>query len=391
MKKVLLSVFLSATLLTFNVNAQDANAKAHWSAAIKGGLDYFRVDPDAGSYKSQTSWTVPGLTLEYTINPLVGLGGELQYLAYNRNNSVDHSNGTFDVTLFGAVNLSNLLIPKRTSNWSLYGKLGAGAAFYHYNVYTNDGYSEKKDGSGVSPVVVPGLLLEYSLGKSWALNGELQYRIYTKNDLGGETFGRAGDNNDAIAATIGLRYKFGAKSKSHVRNMSMDEFYPQPVPTVIEKSNPYDDTDIKKRLDALEKDNGSNKSRLDKLENDLKDLQNKPAGSSISASFDNIEFDFGSNKLTAESKATLDQVAKILNSYPAEKININGYTDNIGSNAVNKKLSQARAAAVKEYLISKGVKNISAVEGYGEDKPIASNSTAEGRQKNRRVEFEIIK
>ena len=388
MKKVLLSVFLSATLLTFNVNAQDAKDKAHWSAGIKAGFDYYRVYPYGSSYKNQASWTVPGVFVEYTINPLVGLGGELQYLAYNRSSSVNHSNGTLDVTLFGTINLSNLLIPKRTSNWSLYGKLGAGAGFYHYNYLSN---GVKIDDNNVSPVVVPGFLLEYNLGKSWALNGELQYRIYTKNDLGGEALGRPGDNNDAIAATIGLRYKFGAKSKSHVRNMSMDEFYPQPVPTVIEKSNPYDDTDIKKRLDALEKDNGSNKSRLDKLENDLKDLQNKPAGSSISASFDNIEFDFGSNKLTAESKATLDQVAKILNSYPAEKVNIYGHTDNIGSNAINKKLSEARAVAAKEYLISKGVKNISAVEGYGEDKPIASNNTAEGRQKNRRVEFEVIK
>ena len=71
---------------------------------------------------------------------------------------------------------------------------------------------------------------------------------------------------------------------------------------------------------------------------------------------------------------------------------INGHTDNVGSDAYNQKLSEARAAAVKKYLAGKGISEAAmSTAGYGESKPIADNATAAGRQNNRRVEFEISK
>ena len=74
------------------------------------------------------------------------------------------------------------------------------------------------------------------------------------------------------------------------------------------------------------------------------------------------------------------------------KLEIKGHTDNVGSESYNQKLSEERANSVKTYLISKGIEGSKITSsGFGLSKPIASNDTADGRAKNRRVEFIIIK
>ncbi len=103
-----------------------------------------------------------------------------------------------------------------------------------------------------------------------------------------------------------------------------------------------------------------------------------------------VNFDFNSAKITPESYPILYDAAKILLQNPNLNVEIHGYTDNIGSDEYNKKLSQKRAEAVKNYLISKGINpdRLKAV-GYGESNPIGDNNTAEGRAMNRRIEFKI--
>lgn len=89
------------------------------------------------------------------------------------------------------------------------------------------------------------------------------------------------------------------------------------------------------------------------------------------------------------SYALLDDVAKVLQGHPElKKVVVEGHTDSRGSKALNTKLSQARAAAVRDYLVGKGVDpaRIDA-KGYGPTRPIADNKTAAGREKNRRVDF----
>ena len=72
-------------------------------------------------------------------------------------------------------------------------------------------------------------------------------------------------------------------------------------------------------------------------------------------------------------------------------IQINGHSDNAGSKSKNQRLSEQRAREVFEFLIKKGVQNKIYFKGYGSSLPIASNETDEGKAKNRRVEFEIVK
>jgi len=103
-----------------------------------------------------------------------------------------------------------------------------------------------------------------------------------------------------------------------------------------------------------------------------------------------VQFDFGAAALTADSKYQLNDLSEALKKYPMMKIEIAGHTDNVGDPVMNKALSQQRADVVLAYLVSQGItaERLKAV-GYGSSKPIDTNDTDAGRQKNRRTEFRI--
>lgn len=105
----------------------------------------------------------------------------------------------------------------------------------------------------------------------------------------------------------------------------------------------------------------------------------------------NIFFDFDKATLRPDSRPELQRVATVLQDNPSMKIEISGHTDNKGSATYNLRLSEARAKAVVDYLISNGIeKSRLQFKGYGFLKPIASNDTEEGRQQNRRTEFKVL-
>lgn len=102
----------------------------------------------------------------------------------------------------------------------------------------------------------------------------------------------------------------------------------------------------------------------------------------------NVQFKTGSVVLLGTATRELDKAVTILNEHPQLKISIEGHTDNTGNSAVNQKLSEKRAAAVKVYLVKKGIAaDRLTVAGFGASLPIADNKTAKGRAANRRVEF----
>jgi outer membrane protein OmpA-like peptidoglycan-associated protein len=107
---------------------------------------------------------------------------------------------------------------------------------------------------------------------------------------------------------------------------------------------------------------------------------------------DGITFAVSSAEISESSKATLEGALKTLNSYEDIVVEIRGYTDNTGSRDFNMKLSKRRAESVMTWLGNKGIdKNRMVAKGFGPDNPIATNKTAEGRKKNRRIEFVRIK
>ena len=126
----------------------------------------------------------------------------------------------------------------------------------------------------------------------------------------------------------------------------------------------------------------------DNLVNKEIELKKIAIGSKIALR--NIFFDTGKSTLRPESNAELDRLVKLMKDVPGLKIEISGHTDNTGSATLNESLSQARAEAVVTYLTSKGIQaGRMTAKGYGSSRPVASNGNEDGRQQNRRTEFEI--
>jgi outer membrane protein OmpA-like peptidoglycan-associated protein len=94
--------------------------------------------------------------------------------------------------------------------------------------------------------------------------------------------------------------------------------------------------------------------------------------------------------LNTRSNVSLDKLVTIMNENPGLKVRVQGHTSNLGDDDKNMTLSQDRANAVKDYLVSKGISadRITA-EGFGETQPVADNSTAAGRAKNNRIEIRM--
>ena len=105
-----------------------------------------------------------------------------------------------------------------------------------------------------------------------------------------------------------------------------------------------------------------------------------------------INFQTGSDKLEGSSNETLDEVASVLDQNQRLRIRVEGHTDNTGAADANKDLSTRRAAAVRTYLVSKGIaEDRLESTGCGQDVPVADNGTDDGKAENRRVEFVIMR
>jgi outer membrane protein OmpA-like peptidoglycan-associated protein len=134
---------------------------------------------------------------------------------------------------------------------------------------------------------------------------------------------------------------------------------------------------------------------MDKQAEELKKIENakvERVGEGINITFDSgILFATGKSSLTPAAKESVKKLAEILVKYPDTNVMITGNTDNQGSDEMNQKLSEKRAEAVSNYAVGLGVsKSRLTTVGNGESNPVASNDTADGRAKNRRVEIGIV-
>ena len=123
-----------------------------------------------------------------------------------------------------------------------------------------------------------------------------------------------------------------------------------------------------------------------------KDLYLSPIEVGEVIRLNNIFFDYNSSELKMESYAELNRLIKILEDYPNMVIEISGHTDSDGADSYNQNLSEERVGSVLDYLVEQGVlKARLQGKGYGESKPLVTNDTDEGKARNRRVEFKILK
>lgn len=119
-------------------------------------------------------------------------------------------------------------------------------------------------------------------------------------------------------------------------------------------------------------------------------LSSPEAGPSQRFTFEDLNFEQATANLVPRARATLDDVAAVLRAHPAATVVVEGHTDATGAPADNQRLSVARAEAVKNALVARGVApDRISTEGYGQDRPIASNDTPDGQARNRRTELVV--
>ena len=132
--------------------------------------------------------------------------------------------------------------------------------------------------------------------------------------------------------------------------------------------------------------------QAEEMERDVKGATIERVGEGILITFDSgLLFDFDSYALKPETRSNLQELSETLNKYDDTEILVLGHTDNVGTDQYNESLSEKRANAVKNYLISQQVTGSRmSTEGYGETDPVADNETEAGRAQNRRVEVVIV-
>ncbi len=185
-----------------------------------------------------------------------------------------------------------------------------------------------------------------------------------------------------------IYYMKSCRSEPTVVQTTTPAPVPVPVPTpapVVPKPTMYMDTlpggfSLKGALQGIE----------NQLVTFIKDA-GRPVDKTTWFNFDRLNFKTGSAELDMEYSAQqLTNIYEILKAFPKVKIKIGGYTDNVGKDAANMKLSQARAETVKAALVKMGIaKNRIEAEGYGPQHPVASNDTEEGRAENRRTAVRV--
>ncbi len=407
MKRKFLGLFV-ASAVACNAFAQEevaADSAAskglnHWSLEVHGGINVINH-----SFSNDRATLLPnsdfnpqvGAQVEYTLNPLWGLG--LDY-TWARNNQANYDNAGHDITLFASVNLSNLLAKYRSAGWqkfNAYLNTGLGVMIYDYECNV---HGDEND--GVAPLTWLGLNFEYNVSKCFAIGLNGQVRRSTVEVWHPECDGGYWQS----MLNLGVRYKFAGDR--NVRNVALVDYEPKvEVPDITPL------LDEQKRQAAemtsrLEDQINNQNSQIAKLQNELKATQDslkkhiqdtKPAvrytptkeeDEIIKTAFSQLEFESNKAIIKQSSYSSLDGLATLLKSHAEWTVTLKGYTDNSGQAAKNLQLSKDRAAAVKAYLVNKGV-SASKIQsfGYGSANPVASNTTLAGRAKNRRVEIEL--
>ncbi|MFY9909139.1 MAG: OmpA family protein [Candidatus Sulfotelmatobacter sp.] len=141
-------------------------------------------------------------------------------------------------------------------------------------------------------------------------------------------------------------------------------------------------------VQQAETDKAAMRAKLSEQLNSI--LQTRDSARGLIVSMSDVLFDTGKFSLKPGAREKLAKVAGILLAYPGLNIEVGGYTDNVGGEAMNQTLSENRAASVRDYLVQEGVSTSSvSAKGYGNSSPVSSNDNSAGRQQNRRVELVV--
>jgi OmpA-OmpF porin, OOP family len=221
--------------------------------------------------------------------------------------------------------------------------------------------------SGIGFIGEMGAGFAYELHDNFLLRSDVRYRY---NHNFNAAFRPGTDEYHDMTVNVGFVIPFGAKPKS------------EPKLEIPVAAAPAED------CSTLDADSDGVNNCLDKCPGTIAGSKVDEQGCPISLELKGVNFKVDSAKLTPSAKVTLDRVAESLMAYPQKNdIEVHGHTSSEGSTKHNQGLSQRRSQSVVDYLVKKGVSNRLYARGFGEEQPIADNSTETGRYMNRRVEL----
>lgn len=433
-----LPVAIAALFMGNAVNAQTQMTTTTpelrtWSIGLNAGaaipISPFGGKEDYSKWKANLGY---GLYIKKQITPYFSLRADGFRGKLGADNSEPYRDGTVNVSPFtsfetqvrysaslnAVVNMWNWSMFKQQNAAQLYASAGAGFVNYETTT-TTTGTNITATGTNYDKLVVPvGAGIKFRLSEG--VNLDLGYTVNFVD--AGNFDGYQLNGNDRYSyAYGGLEFALGSGKQL--------AFYSPTAATYEEALAAKNAANaLKSDLDAQKVENARLRTDLNALLTDsdgdgvadkLDKCPNTPMGTVVDGSgcplitpkpqiiketkvivteadrkvvedaIKNLEFDLGKATIRSKSYTTLNKVADLL----IEKnfsLKLAGHTDNTGSDALNMRLSKDRAESVKAYLVAKGA-NASRIEaiGYGESQPISTNTTAQGRQENRRVEFTL--
>lgn len=397
MKHILLSILI---IFTYSIDAQESSI-VHPVAAL-GGIGGINMSTFAysnsvlNSYETETLLNPQfGLCAEFYIGKILSVRPSFMYS--NRGIKIENSDMNY---LLSSQNY-DFSMPVMFTFWQqssirpflyiapVYGSVKGGTI--GLEEYSTDITSANH--SKTSFGITPGLGLKFFLSDNFFFTLEGGYHMgmsntYSDTELSGEAnalnmnnYNIEGDRkNRATEVMLSLLFVINKKQDDEVVIVEEEVVKPD------KNTEDVDDNDkpVEEEVIIEEKDNYTIEE-IERYIDDGVDVTNRKI------SFDNIEFEFNKAELTGNSKVLLNDIVQFMNKNKALKVQINGHTDNVGSPSTNKKLSEERAKAVYNYLVSSGIESWRlSHKGFGDSQPIESNNTEAGRAKNRRVEFQIL-
>ncbi len=367
MKKLFTLVVVSLFFFLGNSNAQVPVNSWSFGFGVRYphtiNANYQRAEDNYGGF----------LSLQRNFSEHVGLRFGLGYMSltgkYNGSN-VSSSN------IMGNMDFVYYFVP--CEKVSPYFSFGAGFGYSSYS-----GQPANIDNSNIDYEIEGAIGAEFHLGEKWSVNTELAYHTMSNGSfegVGGVSGGGllGGPEVAYMYVDLGLKYYFKKGEPSKICQL-------------------YEGIRLEKLPETVDYQRIENIVKKYIPREVVKEVISPDVANAIKASAAHrwvlvgVNFDFNSAKLKSESYPILFHALQALLQNPDMKVEIQGYTDNIGPEKYNVKLSERRAQAVKDYLVAHGVAaSRLTVKGYGSANPVASNKTADGRAMNRRIEFKVI-
>ncbi len=355
-------ILAASIFLLFSISTQAQVAKDAWVLGFGASMP-----------KVSLSWDNIGayLSIQRNFAEHTGLRLTGNYNSMTRGFGVADESETKTTALWSSIDMVYYFTPCNAVSPFIVAGVGV-----NYFTHDNPQHEPLPDESEVVFQVSIGIGVEIYLGEDWKFKPEIGFYTpmtdYYDGRYGSNGGGIFGASYDAVVkGDIGVQWCFSKGESSKICQLydgieQKDNFDYDSFEKTIEKQIPSEVVSEKVVIKNTPKRN----DRLILM---------------------GVNFEFNSTRLTPESYPVLYHVSKRLDNNPALKIEIEGHCDSIGTVEVNQRISQQRADVVKDYMIQRGIdENKIKTTGYGFTKPIADNSTDEGRAMNRRIEFRVI-